>query len=93
MNVQDLSHEQIVELKQAYLTRLAEEGTFAEVLNVDYDEPSQGDLAMADEIVPDDVIFNEYEDTDFVDDDFFFGGDDYEDERDENPWDYGKHFD
>lgn len=90
MNVQDLSREQIVELKQAYLTRLADEGTFAEVLDVDYDEPSCSDLANADDIVPDDVIFEEYDGTDFVDDDFFFGGDD---DREEMPWDYGKHFD
>jgi len=70
MNVQDLNREQIVELKQAYLTRLADEGTFAEVLGVDYDEPSWGDLADADDIVPDDVIFENYGDTEFVEEDF-----------------------
>jgi hypothetical protein len=47
------------------------EGTFAEVMGVDYDAPSYGDLANADEIVPDDVIFREYEGVCFVPDDFF----------------------
>lgn len=71
MNVRELSREQMHELKEAYLTKLADEGTFAEVLGVDYDEPSYGDLANADEIVPDDVIFREYDGIDFVKDDFF----------------------
>ena len=70
MNVTDLTRDQLVELKQSYLYQLADEGTFAEVLNVDYDEPSQGDLANADEIVPDDVIFEQYAATDFYNDDF-----------------------
>lgn len=71
MNVRDLSREQLAELKGNYLCRLADEGTFAEVLDVDYDEPSMGDMENADSIVPDDVIFDEYEGTDFVPDDFF----------------------
>lgn len=71
MNVQDLSREQLVELKQRYLTQLADEGSYAEVLDVDYDEPSYGDLADADDIVPDEIIFTHYEDTYFVPDDFF----------------------
>ena len=40
MNVRELSREQMHELKEAYLTKLADDGTFAEVLVVDYDEPS-----------------------------------------------------
>lgn len=51
--------------------KLADEGTFAEVMDVDYDAPSYGDLANADEIVPDDVIGREYEGVCFVEDDFF----------------------
>lgn len=70
MNVKELNRDQIHELKQAYLIRLSDEGTFAEVLGVDYDSPSWGDMANADEIVPDDVIFEEYECTDFVEEDF-----------------------
>lgn len=71
MDVFGLSREQIIELKQNYLTQLADEGTFSEVLDVDHDEPSYWDLANADEIVPDCVIFKNYEGYEFVDDDFF----------------------
>ena len=71
MDVLQLSREQIVELKGNYLTQLADEGTFSEVLGVDYDEPSYWDLANADEIVPDCVIFKNYDGVDFVNDDFF----------------------
>ena len=51
------------------MTQLADEGDFAE-FGVDYDEPSYGDLANADEIVPDDVVFREWEGTEFVEEDF-----------------------
>ena len=71
MTLQELSKEQVHELKERYLMKLADEGTFAEVLDVDYDAPSYGDLANADEIVPDEVIEREYEDVWFVEDDFF----------------------
>lgn len=71
MTLQELSKEQVHELKERYLMKLADEGTFAEVLGVDYDAPSYGDLANADEIMPDDVIEREYEDVWFEEDDFF----------------------
>ena len=71
MDVRELSNEQMSELKQRYLTQLADEGSYAEVLDVDYDEPSYWDLANADDIVPDDIIFTHYEGTHFVPDDFF----------------------
>lgn len=71
MNVTELSREQIVELKQNYLEQLADEGSFAEILDVDYNEPSYLDLANVDNIVPDCVIFKNYEDVCFVNDDFF----------------------
>lgn len=71
MNVREISREQMHELKEAYLTKLADEGTFAEVLGVDYDEPSYEDFSNADDIVPDDVMFREYDGIDFVSDDFF----------------------
>ena len=71
MTIKDLSKDQLYELKQRYLMKLADEGTFAEVMDVDYDEPSYEDLANADEIVPDDVIEREYEGVCFVEDDFF----------------------
>ena len=71
MDVHELSRDQIVELKCNYLTKLADEGGYAEVLNCDYNEPSYWDLANADDIVPDDVVFREYEGVCFVNDDFF----------------------
>ena len=71
MTVKELNKEQMLELKQRYLEMLADEGTFAEVMNRDYDEPSYWDLANADDIVPDDIIFTHYEGTHFVPDDFF----------------------
>jgi len=71
MDVHELNGDQMLELKQRYLEKLADEGSYAEILDVDYDEPSYWDLAHADEIVPDDVIFEEYDGTYFVTDDFF----------------------
>lgn len=73
MNVTELNRDQIHELKEAYLIRLADEGTFAEVLGVDYDSPSWYDMANADSIVSDEVIFEEYANTNFVEEDFFCG--------------------
>lgn len=71
MNVHDLSRDEIRELKERYLIKLSDEGQYAEVLGVEWDAPSWGEIAQADEIVPDDVIFREYEDTCFVPEDFF----------------------
>lgn len=70
MTLQELSKDQLHEVKERYLIKLADDGTFAEVMGVDYDEPSYLDLANADEIVPDDVIEREYGDTFFVEEDF-----------------------
>lgn len=72
MTIKDLSKDQLHELKERYLMKLADEGAFAEVMDVDYDEPSYEDLANADDTVPDDVIEREYEGVCFVEDDFFF---------------------
>ena len=71
MEVRELSKDQLLELKQNYLSKLADEGSYAEICDVDYNEPSYWDMANADEIVPDDVIFREYEGVHFVMDDFF----------------------
>lgn len=71
MDVRELNRDEITELKQSYLTKLEAEGSYAEVMGCDYDEPSYWDIANADEIVPDDVIFREYEGVQFVKDDFF----------------------
>jgi hypothetical protein len=71
MDVLELSRDQLIELKQNYLEQLSDEGTFAEILDVDYNEPSYSDLANADEIVPDCVIFKNYEGVWFENEDFF----------------------
>lgn len=71
MHVTELSREQLTELKNNYMVELVNEGTFAEVMDRDYDEPSMWDVAHADEIVHDDVIFRQYDGIDFTPDDFF----------------------
>jgi len=71
MTVKDLPRECLTELKQRYLVMLADNGVYAEIMEVDYDEPSQYDLENADEIVPDDVVFYNYDDVGFIPDDFF----------------------
>lgn len=71
MTVHDLNRECLVELKQRYMTMLADEGTFAEVMETDHDEPSYADLVEADELIPDDVIFWNFDGVEFVKDDFF----------------------
>ena len=70
MDYDELTVEQKQLLAQAYLCMLADEGTFAEVMGVDYDAPSWGDLASALELVPEDVLVNEYGDDVFSEDDF-----------------------
>lgn len=76
LSVNDLTRDQIVELKQNYLERLADEGCLNEVLydDAEADETADGvsyeELANADALVSDDVIFREYEGTVFTEDDF-----------------------
>lgn len=70
MTVHELNREQLIQLKQDYLCQLADCGEFAEIVGVDYDCPSWGDLKLADEIVPDEFIFAEYNMTNFVEEDF-----------------------
>lgn len=70
MNVHELNRDQLHELKERYLTELAEMGEFAEIMDVDYNEPSWGDLSNADNIVPDDVVYRYWEGVCFVPDDF-----------------------
>ena len=70
MKLCELNNEQIKSLKCDYMMRLAEQGSFAEVVGRDYDSPSWEDLARADEIIPYDVIEREFEGVEFTDDDF-----------------------
>ena len=61
MTVHELSRDQLVELKQNYLS-----------LWIDGPEPVSYDVLMdADELIPDETIFETYEGTIFTDDDFF----------------------
>lgn len=66
MDVTELNRDQLNELKQNYLEVLNESGEHGEVVGVSYNE-----LANADEIVPDDVIFDYYDGIIFSEDDFF----------------------
>ena len=70
MNVKDLTRDQLVSLKQAYMDELADCGEFAEVMGVDYDEPSYSDLANADELIPDSLIIEHWDGASFTEDDF-----------------------
>lgn len=71
MKVTELNKEQMTELKLGYLSELVNEGTFAEVLGVDYDEPTWGDLANVNNLIPDDLIIEHYDGVEFTEDDFF----------------------
>lgn len=71
MTVHDLSREEMIELKGNYMVELVNEGVFREVMNRDYDEPSWGDFADANEIIPDDLMFERYGGIEFVEEDFW----------------------
>ncbi|MCQ2211378.1 MAG: hypothetical protein MJZ34_13920 [Paludibacteraceae bacterium] len=61
MNVRELTRNQLVELKQNYLT---------EKLDQDGQSPSYGELATADETISDEEVFSYYAGTEFSEDDF-----------------------
>lgn len=73
VDVHDLCRDCLIELKINYMTELVNEGNFGEVFYDDNSihEPSMGDIAEADNVVPDDFIFEYYADIDFSPDDFF----------------------
>lgn len=56
MNVHELQRDQLIELKQRYLC--------------EHGNPSWGEMADSDELVADQVIFDEYEGVDFTEDGF-----------------------
>ena len=62
MSVYELSRDQITELKQTYLTN--------HLLEVEDRQPSWGELANADEIVSDAMVFETYDGVNFCDYDF-----------------------
>ena len=61
MTVQELSRDQLIKLKQCFLS---------ESYNVEGEQPSWEELSKADEIISDETIFNEYAETLFTIDDF-----------------------
>lgn len=63
MNVKELNKEQLQQLKIRYLDDLLQE---EEGRNISY-----GEMANIDEIVSDKIIYDLYESTTFVDEDFF----------------------
>lgn len=71
MTISELTRDQMIQLKQAYMSELADCGEFAEVMGRDYDEPSYGDLADADDLIPDSLIMERYSDFVFVEEDFW----------------------
>lgn len=71
MTVQELNNEQKKELKGNYLIAMADDGSFSEVADKDYDSPSYADMINVDEIVSDDMIYEYYEGIEFTNDDFF----------------------
>lgn len=71
MSVRELNREQKEALKQMYMIEKADKGEYQSAFNVDWDNPSYGEMSSADEIVSDEEIYTEYEGIDFVDADFF----------------------
>ena len=66
MNVTELSREQLIELKQTYLMELEDCGEHENVIGTSWNE-----LANADELIPDDIVFDKYTGIIFTDDDFW----------------------
>lgn len=62
MTVQELDRDQLIELKQMYLTEIGEE---------EGDGTSWGEYADADDIISDKEIFERYDGYTFSNDDFF----------------------
>ena len=71
MTVKELKRDQLHELKQVYYSELVNEGTFAEVMGVNINEPSYEMIASIDEYVSDEFIYNHYDGYSFTEDDFF----------------------
>ena len=65
MTVRELNQEQYKELCQDYITR------FWTDFEKETTSPSWGDLACADELVSEDIIYNYYDGIEFTEDDFF----------------------
>ena len=64
MTVRELNRDQLTELKRMYYAQLVNECLFAEVMGVNIDEPSYEMIERVNEYVPDEVIFDAYDNTD-----------------------------
>lgn len=71
MDISELIRDQLIELKERYMIELSNEGTYAEVMQVDHDEPGMIEIATADTLISDEVIFEHYAGICFTEDDFF----------------------
>ena len=70
MRYDELNDEQKQFLAEAYLMQLADCGEYAEVVGVEWDAPSWGELLAARSIVGDGLLEEHYSGIEFVDDDF-----------------------
>lgn len=70
MTIHELNADQLRQLKERYLCDLANDGHYAETMEVDYDEPSYWDLAHADELVPNELLYKQWEGYTFTEEDF-----------------------
>lgn len=70
-DVTELTRDELIELKQNYLIQLSDCGEYAEIMGVEWDAPSWGELAAADEIISDEIVFEHYSGIGFVEEDFF----------------------
>lgn len=71
MTVHDLNRKQLTELKLSYYSELVCEGNFAEVMDVDINEPSYEMMINVDEYISDEFIRNHYDGVTFSEEDFF----------------------
>ena len=62
MKVTELTRDELTELKTRY---------YSDLLDKRGETPSYGELAQIDELVTDEEVYEEYDDVDFVKDDFF----------------------
>lgn len=74
MTVLELNREQIIQLKCDYLDQLFDEGCLDYVLYGDEEQRDcgvyMGEYVFADELIPDNMIFEHYNGICFVEDDF-----------------------
>lgn len=62
MKVTELTRDELTELKTRY---------YSDLLDKRGESPSYGELAQIDALVTDEEVYEEYDDVDFVKDDFF----------------------